>query len=156
MPAKKKRAARVAVVAAEFNRPLVDVMIASALDEAGRHGARLALDPLRVPGCYETPLVVSRVIARKDVDAVVVLGYIERGETQHGEVMGHVVQAALVQLAIAHDKPVGIGIIGPGATAPQAEERKDAYARAAVRAALRAREAVAATIGRRRQAGRWE
>lgn len=142
MPAKKKRPARLAVVAAEFNRPLVDVMIASALDEAKKQGARVALEPIRVPGCYETPLVVSRVIARKDVDAVVVLGYIERGETQHGEVMGHVVHAALVKLAIRHGKPVGIGIIGPGATREQAEERKESYARAAVRAALRAREAV--------------
>jgi 6,7-dimethyl-8-ribityllumazine synthase len=143
MSTKKKRPARVALVAAEFNRPLVDVMIESALDEAKRQGARVSLDPLRVPGCYETPLVVSRVIARKDVDAVVVLGYIERGETQHGEVMGHVVQAALVQLAIEHGKPVGIGIIGPGATKPQAEGRKESYARAAVRAALRALEAIA-------------
>lgn len=142
MPAKKKRPARLAVVAAEFNRPLVEVMIASALDEAKKQGARVALEPIRVPGCYETPLVVSRVIARKDVDAVVVLGYIERGETQHGEVMGHVVHAALVKLAIRHGKPVGIGIIGPGATREQAEERKESYARAAVRAALRAREAV--------------
>jgi len=138
----KQRPVRMAVVAAEFNRPLVDVMIASALDEAKRQGALVALEPLRVPGCYETPLVASRVIARKDVDAVVVLGYIERGETQHGEVMGHVVQGALVQLAIAHGKPVGIGIIGPGATAAQAEVRKESYARAAVRAALRAREAI--------------
>ncbi len=149
MPAKTKpkktqakRPARMAIVAAEFNRPLIDVMVAAALDEAKRQGALVALEPLRVPGCYETPLVASCVIARKDVDAVVVLGYIERGETQHGEVMGHVVQAALVQLAIEHGKPVGIGIIGPGATAEQAEVRKESYARAAVRAALRAREAI--------------
>ncbi len=132
-----------AIVAAEFNRPLVDVMVASALDEAKKHGASVSREPLRVPGCYETPLVVSQILARKDVDAVVVLGYIERGETQHGEVMGHVVQGALVQLAIDHGKPVGIGIIGPGATASQAEDRKEPYARAAVRAALRAREAIA-------------
>jgi 6,7-dimethyl-8-ribityllumazine synthase len=142
MPARKKTSVRVAVVAAEFNRPLVDVMIASAVDEAKKQGARVVLEPVRVPGCYETPLVVSRVIARKDVDVVVVLGYIERGETQHGEVMGHVVHAALVKLAIRHGKPVGIGIIGPGATREQAEERKESYARAAVKAALRARDAL--------------
>jgi 6,7-dimethyl-8-ribityllumazine synthase len=143
MPAKrtkKKIHARLALVAAEFNRTLVDGMIASAVDEAKKQGARVALEPVRVPGCYETPLVVSRVIARKEIDAVIVLGYIERGETQHGEVMGHVVHAALVKLAIRHGKPVGIGIIGPGATKEQAEKRKEDYARAAVRAALRARQ----------------
>jgi 6,7-dimethyl-8-ribityllumazine synthase len=142
MPAKRRRPPSLAIVAAEFNRALVDAMIASALDEARREGAVVSLPPARVPGCYETPLVVSKVIARKDVDGVVVLGYIERGETQHGEVMGHVVHAALVRLAIERGKPVGIGIIGPGATQAQADERKDPYARAAVRAALRAREAI--------------
>lgn len=143
MAAKKRRRPSLALVAAEFNRPLVDTMIAAALDEAKRQGARISLPPARVPGCYETPLVVSKVLARKDVDGVVVLGYIERGQTQHGEVMGHVVHAALVRLAIERGKPVGIGIIGPGATQDQADERKDAYARAAVRAALRARTAIA-------------
>jgi 6,7-dimethyl-8-ribityllumazine synthase len=138
MTAEKARPARVALVAAEFNKPLIDFMVEAAIDEASREGAIIVDVPLRVPGCYETPLVVSRAIARADVDAVVVLGYIERGETQHGEVMGHVVHGALVGLAVTHGKPVGIGIIGPGATKEQAEERKDAYARAAVRAALRA------------------
>lgn len=140
--AKKGKGPRVAIVAAEFNRPLVDVMVASALDEAKQAGARVTTEPVRVPGCYETPVVVSNLIARKDVEAVVVLGYIERGETQHGEVMGHVVHAALVDLAIREGKPVGVGIIGPGATAAQAEVRKESYARAAVRAALRAHEAL--------------
>ena len=149
MPRVKATAARLAVVAAEFNRPLVDAMVESALDEARREGARLALDPVRVPGSYETPIVTSALIARRDVDAVVVLGYIERGETRHGEVMGQVVQGALVDLAIEHRKPVGIGIIGPGATREQAEERKDPYARAAVRAALRAIEAVRKARSRR-------
>lgn len=142
MPRDSKRAARVGIVAAEFNKPLVDVMVAAALDEAKAHGARVALEPARVPGSYETPLVTAALIARRDVDAVVVLGYIERGETQHGEVMGHVVHAALVKLALKHGKPVGVGIIGPGATREQAEERKDSYARAAVRAALAAMDAV--------------
>jgi 6,7-dimethyl-8-ribityllumazine synthase len=136
--ARARSRSRLAIVAAEFNRPLVDAMVAGALDEANKEGARIAFDPVRVPGCYETPLVVARVLARRDVDAVVVLGYIERGETQHGEVMGHVVHAALVGLSLDHAKPVGIGIIGPGATPAQAEERKDGYARAAVRAAMRA------------------
>ena len=71
---------------------------------------------------------------------LVVLGYIERGETLHGEVMGHVVHAALVQLQLSHRKPIGLGIIGPGATAEQAEARKVSSARAAVHAALRCRE----------------
>jgi 6,7-dimethyl-8-ribityllumazine synthase len=121
--------------AAEFNKPLVDVMVASASDELERVSTEL-LQVLRVPGCYELPLCVGTALALPSVQVVVVLGYIERGETQHGEVMGHAVHAALLQQSLAHGKPVGLGIIGPGATSEQAELRKDAYARAAVRAAV--------------------
>jgi len=82
------------------------------------------------------PLIADALLARADVDAVVVLGYIERGETLHGEVMGHVVHSTLVQLQLQHKKPVGLGIVGPGASAEQAEVRKVSSARSAVRAAL--------------------
>ena len=92
---------RVAIVAAEFNRPLVDAMVDAALDEARTHGATCSpLEPSRVPGCYEIPLVAATLAARRDVDVVVALGYIERGETQHGEVMGHVVHRALVEISL--------------------------------------------------------
>ncbi len=79
---------------------------------------------------------MQTVCAKKDSDAVVVLSYIERGETLHGEVMGNIVQSQIVQLSLRHDTPLGIGIIGPGATLEQAQSRWDSYARAAVNAAL--------------------
>ena len=126
---------RIALLAAEFNQALVDGMIAAARAEATTRGAEVVRE-LRVPGCYEIPLVAAKLLEERKVDALVVLGYIERGETQHGEVMGHVVHRALVKLQLAMGKPVGIGIIGPGATAEQANARRDGYARAAVAAAL--------------------
>jgi 6,7-dimethyl-8-ribityllumazine synthase len=125
----------IAILAAEFNKPLVDFMVDAAHKEAVVIGADV-VRTVRVPGSYEMPLVADRLLAQPDVDAVVVLGYIERGETLHGEVMGHVVHAALVDRSLVHGKPVGIGIIGPGAVVAQAEKRKDDYARAAVRASI--------------------
>jgi 6,7-dimethyl-8-ribityllumazine synthase len=125
----------IGVVAAEFNKPLVEAMIDAARDEARRHGA-VIVEEARVPGCYEIPLAADVLLARPDVAAAVVLGYIERGETLHGEVMGQAVHATLLQIELARRKPIGIGIIGPGADAEQAEGRKASYAWAAVRAAL--------------------
>jgi 6,7-dimethyl-8-ribityllumazine synthase len=127
---------RLAVLVAEFNRPLTDAMLRSALDEAKKLGAQVTLT-VRVPGSYETPLAAELVLRRSGVDALVVLGYIERGETQHGEVMGSVVHRALVEASLRHEKPIGLGFIGPGATLRHAKARKDEYARAAVRAAVR-------------------
>jgi 6,7-dimethyl-8-ribityllumazine synthase len=131
----------VGVVAADFNKALVDAMADEATRAIEAAGARLA-HLARVPGAYEAPLVADALLTRPDIDAVVVLGHIERGETLHGEVMGHVVCAALVEMQIRHRKPVGIGIIGPGADQAQAEARKLPSARAAVNAVLRSLEAL--------------
>jgi 6,7-dimethyl-8-ribityllumazine synthase len=125
---------RISIIAAEFNRAIIDPMVVAARDEAKQLG--IAIDrEVRVPGSLEIPLVAAALLARRDVDAVAALGYLEKGETLHGEVIGHVVYRALVELQLAHRKPIGVGIIGPGATLQQAEARHDGFARAAVRAA---------------------
>ena len=124
---------RVAIVAAAFNRELVDAMVAFTKEELA--ALKLpASDPVFVTGCYELPLVCDRLLERDDVRGGVVLGYIERGETLHGEVMGHVVHKTLVDLQVMQQKPLGLGIIGPGATLAQAQARVEKSARAAVRA----------------------
>jgi 6,7-dimethyl-8-ribityllumazine synthase len=127
---------RIVVVAAEFNKELIDVMIETAQDELKKAGAEL-VRVVRVPGSYEIPLIADAYLSQEGVDALVVLGYIERGETLHGEVMGHVVHNTLVQLQLKYRKPIGIGIIGPGATVEQAHARKINSALSAARAALR-------------------
>jgi 6,7-dimethyl-8-ribityllumazine synthase len=136
---------RIVIVAAEFNKELVDVMIETAQNELKEAGAE-TVRVVRVPGSYEVPLLADLHLAKEDVDAVVVLGYIERGETLHGEVMGHVVHSALMQLQLKWHKPIGMGIIGPGATVEQAQQRKVSSARAAVHAALKCCELLAAPL----------
>jgi 6,7-dimethyl-8-ribityllumazine synthase len=127
---------RFVIVAAEFNKPLIDAMVEIAENELKKAQVEL-VRTIRVSGSYEVPLIAEVNLAMEAVDALVVLGYIERGETLHGEVMGHVVHSVLVEMQIRHRKPIGIGIIGPGATEEQAQERKVRAAIAAVRAALR-------------------
>ena len=127
---------RIVIVAAEFNRELVNAMVETAQKELGNASADL-VDVVRVRGSYEIPLMADVHLSRGDVDGLVVLGYIEKGETLHGEVMGHVVHQTLVDLQLKYHKPIGIGIIGPGATVEQAQHRKGPSAVAAVQAALR-------------------
>ena len=124
-----------AIVVAEFSKQITEAMVTAASDEAKTLGVTIS-SVLRVPGSYEVPLIANELLALTYISGVVVLGYIERGETLHGEVMGHTVHAALVKASLEHQKPVGLGIIGPGAILQQAEKRKEAYARAAVRAAV--------------------
>lgn len=127
---------RVAIVYGEFHHEIVSVMVATARATVEAEGGIVA-QVVGVPGSYEAPLALKHLLASPTIDLAVLLGYIERGETLHGEVMGNVVHRAVLDLALAHDKPVGFGVIGPGATIEQAETRKEDYARAAVQAAFR-------------------
>jgi 6,7-dimethyl-8-ribityllumazine synthase len=126
---------RVAIVAAAFNEPVVGVMISEAQAEVVRRGGEV-VKTVRVPGAYEIPLTADLLLRDLEIDLLVVLGFIEKGETLHGEVMGQVVHRALLELQLLTRKPIGLGIIGPGATPEQAELRKEPYARAAVAAAF--------------------
>mmetsp|Transcript_4062 Transcript_4062/g.9842 ORF Transcript_4062/g.9842 Transcript_4062/m.9842 type:complete len:243 (-) Transcript_4062:44-772(-) len=126
---------RVGVVIGEFHNTLMDRMLEDVRLAALSLGATVD-EVVWVPGTYDAPLVVERMLENEALDAVVVVGYIEKGSTLHGQEMGATCSLIFKQLELAHNKPVGMGIIGPGATAEQAESRV-AYAGNAMRAAVR-------------------
>ena len=75
-------------------------------------------------------------LRRKDVDAVVIIGTVIKGDTGHDEVVANAAARAAVDLALQFDKPVALGMTGPGMTREQAFDRID-NARNAVEAAVR-------------------
>lgn len=109
------------IVVSEFHRAIAEAMLSDAKKKAKE--LKISLETMWVPGTYESPLAVKALLQRKDVAAVVVLGFIEKGETLHGEQMGLVVSKLLKELELQYEKPVGMGIIGPGATYVQAKKR---------------------------------
>lgn len=130
----------VAIVAAAFNEAIVGPMIREAQAAIEQRGGRV-VRLVKVPGAYEIPLTADVLLRDKEIGMLIVLGFIEKGETLHGEIMGHVVHRTLMDLQLERRKPIGLGIIGPGATPEQAEARKERYAKDAVFAAF-AHEAV--------------
>jgi len=120
---------RLAVVASLFNHEIVDSMVERALERAKELGLNVTT-VLRVPGTFEIPLAVQRLLERSDVDGAVALGAVIRGETKHDEVILHAAAEALMELGLRTNKPVGLGITGPGMTYKQAKARIDAAARA--------------------------
>ncbi|MBV9211067.1 MAG: 6,7-dimethyl-8-ribityllumazine synthase, partial [Acidobacteria bacterium] len=65
-----EQASRVVIIAAEFNKSLMEAMIKAATREVEESGARL-LRTLRVAGCYETPLIAELPLGDDEVDALV-------------------------------------------------------------------------------------
>lgn len=92
------------------------------------------IEEVWVPGSYEKPLALKRLLMREDVDAAAVLGIIERGETKHGLVMAEVVLKEIIDLELQYMKPVGIGILGPEILPSQIPSRLRIYAHEAISA----------------------
>jgi 6,7-dimethyl-8-ribityllumazine synthase len=76
-----------------------------------------------VPGAYDMPIVVNALLQKKDVDGVVTLGAIIKGQTKHDEVIAHSTAKSLTELSLQYQKPVSLGITGPGM------QERHAYAR---------------------------
>lgn len=97
--------ARVALVASEYHRSFVDGMTEAALGWLGAAG--VATEVVRVPGAFEVPFAAS-VLARRTVgrpDAIVCLGVIWQGETNHAEHVGAAVTRALMDLQVREGIP---------------------------------------------------
>ena len=105
---------KLGIVCGSFHRDEVERMLEYARDEAASKNWDV-VEVAWVPGSMEAPLALDRMLQNEDVHGAVVLGIIERGQTDHGLVMGQSVTKAIIELQISHNKPIGLGIIGPGA-----------------------------------------
>jgi len=123
----------IAIVCGSFHKTEVSKMLEWASDEASRQGFTLT-DIVWVPGAMEVPLALNRLLARDDIEGAACLGIIEKGHTQHGLAMGQSVIQSIIDLQLTWDKPVGLGIIGPGAEPEHIGPRLEPHARAAVAA----------------------
>ncbi len=127
---------KLGICSTEFHWDIVGPM----LEFAKRHAEFLEVEvaaEILVPGVYELPLAAKKLVEREDIDAVVALGAVIEGETQHDELVMQHAARKLMDLAIQYDKPVALGISGPGMSRMQALERVNEYARRAVEAAVK-------------------
>ena len=133
MPARSKK--RIAIVWGEFNDDITGVMrdrAAGAIREAGFEPAPI----VAVSGTYDLPFAVDQALQERGVVAAVAIGVIITGETRHDELIAHAAAKSLLDISIARQKPVGLGVTGPGQTRAMAEARVD-RAEAAVEAVLK-------------------
>lgn len=104
--------ARFAIVASRFNHFIVDRLVEGALDALGRHGAELGrVTVVRVPGAWEMPVVVSRLLTSGKVDAVIALGAVIRGSTPHFDYVAAEVSKGIATASMQTGVPAAFGIL---------------------------------------------
>ena len=112
----------IAIVVSEFNQQITSKMLDIALQKAKSLNLNIKYT-CKVPGVFDMPLVIDTLLQKKEVDAVVTLGAVIKGQTKHDELITNVTARALMELSIKYQKPVTLGITGPGMTNRQAQAR---------------------------------
>ena len=110
------------IVASQFNASYVQGLIDHATAElrALIPGATTSL--LQVPGAFEIPLVVHELALQKRGDAIIAIGVILKGKTDHAENLSRSVTDALQRIAVSHGVPV-INVVLSFDDEDQARER---------------------------------
>jgi 6,7-dimethyl-8-ribityllumazine synthase len=94
------------IVASRFNEQYVDGLVDHATRELRALAPNAAILLQRVPGSFEIPVVVHKLVARGGPDAVIACGVILQGETDHAQNLSRSVTDALQRIAIEHGVPV--------------------------------------------------
>jgi len=105
-------AGRFAIVAAKFNAEIVDALLAGALEGFSRHGVPTdRIDVIRVPGAFEIPIVAHTLADSGKYVAVVCLGAVIKGDTDHYEYVCRAATDGISQAAIGCGVPVIFGVL---------------------------------------------
>ena len=124
---------KLAIIVAKFNPEITQKMKKKALETAKKLGFDSVV--VEVPGVFDMPLVVKKFLVDKQIDAIVTLGAVVKGETAHDEIVTKTTAEKLAELSLEFKKPVALGIIGHNVTWEQAEARAEEYGQRSVEAA---------------------
>jgi 6,7-dimethyl-8-ribityllumazine synthase len=103
---------RFALVAARFNQFVVDGLVEGAREGLRRHGVpEDAVDLIWVPGSLEIPLVAQQLAASKKYVAVICLGAVIRGDTDHYDHVAGGAASGIAQAGLGTGVPVIFGVL---------------------------------------------
>ena len=89
----------VAIVVAEFNEKVTSRMYDVAIKKAKELKLNVKYTS-RVPGIFDMPIVIDKLLQKKDVDGIITLGAVIKGQTKHDEVIANSTARNITKLSI--------------------------------------------------------
>lgn len=126
----------IAIVVSEFNDKVTSRMLEVALEKAKSLKLNVKFT-CKVPGVFDMPLIIDTLLEKKEVDGVVALGTVIKGQTKHDELIANATVTRLTKLSLKHKKPVSLGITGPGIEERQAYVRIRPVSERAIEAVMK-------------------
>lgn len=106
------RGLKIALIVSRFNEVVTEALLDGAVETLREHGVdQGGLTVVRVPGAWELPGAGARVLERGEVDAIIALGCVIRGETPHFEYVAGQAARGLGELALDATVPVVFGVL---------------------------------------------
>ena len=103
---------RVGIVATRFNEVVVSKLIDGAADGLSRHGVDMdTVDLAWVPGAFEVPLTAKKMAESGKYDAILCLGAVIRGETDHYAYVSTEVTKGIAQVSLSTGVPILYGVL---------------------------------------------
>jgi 6,7-dimethyl-8-ribityllumazine synthase len=114
---------KIAIVSTRWNHFIVDRLVEGAKDAFARHGGDDAdLTHILVPGAFELPMIVDKLLASGKYDGICALGAVIRGSTPHFDYVSAEATKGIASMSLKHQKPVSFGLLTTD-TIEQAIER---------------------------------
>ena len=119
----RAQTARIAIVASLYNEQFTDALVENTRDELSKILPNTQLDIARVPGAFEIPVACETLLSKSEKpNAIIALGVIIQGSTQHANLVADSVTQSLQDIAVRHKVPVIHEVL-------LVEDEKQAYAR---------------------------
>lgn len=113
---------QIAIVVSEWNAPITEGLLKGAIQELRKAGCPDEnIIVKRVPGAFELTLGCQFICEHTDVDAVVALGCIIKGETPHFDFIAMGVTNGINAVAMEYNTPIAFGVL----TTETLEQAKD-------------------------------
>lgn len=102
------------IVVADWNAQITHALYEACMDTLLKHGAKEDhIFTMQVPGSFELPAGARLISGRHNVDVVICLGCVIKGDTKHNEYISMAVAQGLVNLSIASGKAYIFGVLTP-------------------------------------------
>ncbi|MGY8815147.1 MAG: 6,7-dimethyl-8-ribityllumazine synthase [Gammaproteobacteria bacterium] len=103
---------QLAIVLSEYNSRIVNRLLKGCLSTLSAKGiANDSITIVKVPGAYEIPVTVRKLIDKNKYDSIITLGAIIKGETPHFDIIANSCSLGISTLAIEYQIPIVFGVL---------------------------------------------
>lgn len=103
---------RFGIVVADWHKEITDTLSNGAIETLLKHGAKKEnIYRNTVPGSFELTLGAQFLVQHEEIDAVICIGVVIKGDTKHDDYINHAVANGLTNVSLKYNKPVAFGLV---------------------------------------------